>query len=61
MTELERLDPKTSAALTLGCQNGIVSRVPGCERIMEPASRALAAARLKGPRVIHAGIGFRPG
>jgi nicotinamidase-related amidase len=56
-----KLDPASSAVLTLDCQKGIVAYVPGSESILPPAAKVLAAARAKGLRVLHVGIGFRPG
>ena len=56
-----KLDPKTTAVLTLDCQKGILDFVPGAERVFKPAARVLNAARAQGIAVIHVGIGFRPG
>jgi nicotinamidase-related amidase len=61
MTESAKLDPKTTAVLSLDCQKGLAEFAPGSERIYEPAGRLLAAVRAKGFPVIHVGIGFRPG
>ena len=61
MTEIARLNPKTSAVLALDCQKGIVAFVAGSERVFEPAARVLEAARARRMPVIHVGIGFRPG
>jgi nicotinamidase-related amidase len=61
MADIAKLDPKTSALLTLDCQKGIVGFVAGSERIFQPAARVLEAARARRMRVIHVGIGFRPG
>ncbi len=61
MPENLKLNPKTSALLTLDCQKGIVGFVPGSEGIFKPAARVLEAVRAKRMPVIHVGIGFRPG
>lgn len=61
MSEITKLDPKTSALLTLDCQKGILEFVPDCERVFKTAARVVEAARARGIPVIHVGIGFRPG
>jgi nicotinamidase-related amidase len=61
MPENPKLNPKTSALLTLDCQKGIVGLVPGSDVIYKPAARVLDAVRAKGVPVIHVGLGFRPG
>lgn len=61
MTELAKLNPKTTALLSLDCQKGIVALVSGAERILKPAARVLEAARARKIRLVHVGIGFRPG
>jgi nicotinamidase-related amidase len=61
MNSNTKLDPQTTAILSLDCQNGIVSLVTGAEKILGQASRVLQAAREKGFPILHVGIGFRPG
>ena len=61
MPEMMKLNPKESVVLALDCQKGIVSLVPGADRIVKPAARVLEAARAKRIPVMHIGIGFRPG
>jgi nicotinamidase-related amidase len=56
-----KLDPKTTAVLTLDCQVGILGFAPGSEQIFPRASRVVKAVRDKKIPVIHVGIGFRPG
>jgi nicotinamidase-related amidase len=56
-----KLNPKTTAVLTLDCQVGVVEFVPGSEQIFARASRGVAAARDRKIPAIHVGIGFRPG
>ncbi len=43
MTEIAKLNPKTSALLTLDCQKGIVQFVPGSDRIFKPVAKVLEA------------------
>jgi nicotinamidase-related amidase len=61
MADNAKLNPKTTALLTLDCQKGVLGLAAGCERIFEPASRVVEAARAKNFTLIHVGIGFRPG
>jgi hypothetical protein len=56
-----KLNPKTTAVLTLDCQVGVLEFVPGNEQIFARASRVVAAARDRKVPVIHVGIGFRSG
>jgi nicotinamidase-related amidase len=56
-----KLNPKTTAVLTLDCQVGVIEFVPGSEQIFARASRVVTAARNRKVPVIHVGIGFRPG
>ena len=56
-----KLNPKTTAVLTLDCQVGILDFVPGGKQIFEPAPRVVKAVRDAKIPVIHVGIGFRPG
>jgi nicotinamidase-related amidase len=56
-----KLNPKTTAVLTLDCQLGVLEFVPGSEQIFARASRVVAAARDRKIPVIHVGIGFRAG
>jgi nicotinamidase-related amidase len=56
-----KLNPKTTAVLTLDCQVGVIEFVPGSEQIFARASRVVTAARDRKVPVIHVGIGFRPG
>lgn len=61
MFDLNSLNPRTTAILSLDCQNGILEFVPGSDRILPAAASVLAAARKKGFPIIHVGLGFRPG
>lgn len=56
-----KLDPKRTAFLTLDLQMGIFGFAPAAEAIMPTAAKAVEAARAKGLRVIHVGLGFAPG
>ena len=53
--------PATTALLTLDCQAGILSSIPGADSIIPNAARAVEAARAANLRVIHVGLGFSPG
>jgi nicotinamidase-related amidase len=61
MFDLNSLSPRTTAVLSLDCQNGILELLPESARILPAAASVLAAARAKGFPVIHVGLGFRPG
>src|SRR5579871_2100851 len=62
MAEISKIDPKTSAVLTLDCQKGITGFVgTAAEKIFEPAAKVVKNARARNIRVIHVGIGFRRG
>lgn len=61
MFDLNSLDPRNTAVLSLDCQNGILEFVPDSERILPSAARVLAAARKKGFPILHVGLCFRPG
>ena len=61
MSETTKLDPKTSAILTLDCQKGVVDFFPDSAHIFHSAARVLQAARARQIPVIHVGLGFRPG
>jgi len=59
--DLQKVDLKSAALLTLDCQKGIVGFVPGSEKIFPLASKVVKASRLAHIPVIHIGIGFRGG
>lgn len=61
MSDLDKLDPKTTVVLSLDCQNGVIDFVPDAVRIFKPAARVLEGARARGLRVVHVGIGFSAG
>lgn len=56
-----RLDPRKSALLSLGFQNGIFAFVSGSEAAVPNAAKAVAWARARGYLLIHVGLGFEPG
>ena len=56
-----KLDPKTTALLTLDFQKGIFGFVPGAEVIVPNASKAVEFARKKQYQIIHVGLGFSEG
>jgi nicotinamidase-related amidase len=56
-----KLDPKTTAVLSLDCQVGILDFAPGAEQIFGRAGRVVTTAREQKFTVIPVGIGFRPG
>jgi nicotinamidase-related amidase len=56
-----KLNPKTTAVLTLDCQVGILGFAPGSEQIFTKASGVVKAARDRKIPVLHVGIGFRLG
>jgi nicotinamidase-related amidase len=59
--QLEKLDPKKSALLTLDCQMGIFKIVPGAEVIIPIAAKAVEFARQQRFQIIHVGLGFAAG
>ncbi len=61
MTEQNRFEPGKTAVLTLDIQKGIFGFVPSAEAMVPNAAKAVGAARKKGFRVIHVGLGFEPG
>jgi nicotinamidase-related amidase len=56
-----KLDPQKTAFLTLDLQKGIFGLVPGSERVMIVAAKAVAFARQNQFRIIHVGLGFSEG
>jgi nicotinamidase-related amidase len=56
-----KLDPKTTAVLSLDMQEGILGFLPEATAAFPPAAQVLDAARKGGFTVIHVGIGFEPG
>src|SRR5580700_5200873 len=56
-----KLDPKTTALLTLDLQHGIIGMFPAASAAVAPAAKAVAFARKNNIRVIHVGLGFSPG
>jgi nicotinamidase-related amidase len=59
--QLEKLDPKRTALVTLDCQMGIFGIVPGAEAIIPIAAKAVEFARQQGFQIIHVGLGFAAG
>jgi nicotinamidase-related amidase len=60
----DRLDPKTTALLLMDLQRDILDSLPDASRrdtLLARASALLARARNVGARVVHVGLGFRPG
>jgi nicotinamidase-related amidase len=53
-----KLDPQKTALLTLDLQKGVFGLVPGSERVMTMAAKAVAFARQNQFRIIHMGIAF---
>jgi nicotinamidase-related amidase len=59
--QLEKLDPKKTALLTLDCQMGIFGIVPGSDAVIPNAAKAVEFARQQTFQIIHAGLGFAAG
>jgi nicotinamidase-related amidase len=59
--QLEKLDLKKTALLTLDCQMGIFGFVPGAEAIIPNAAKAVEFARKQPFQIIHVGLGFSEG
>ena len=59
--QLEKLDPKKTALLTLDFQKGIFGFVPGAEAIIPNAAKAVEFARQQHMQIIHVGLGFAAG
>ena len=53
-----KLDPQKTAFLTLDLQKGVFGLVPGSERAMPAAAKAVVFARQNQFRIIHVGLGF---
>jgi nicotinamidase-related amidase len=56
-----KLDPQKTAFLTLDLQNGVFGLVPGSERAMPAAAKAVVFARRNQFLIIHVGLGFSEG
>ncbi len=56
-----KLDPKTTALLTLDFQKGILDVAPGAESVVPNAATAVEFARKKQFHIIHVGLGFSEG
>jgi nicotinamidase-related amidase len=56
-----KLNPKTTALLTLDFQKGIIGMVKGAEDVIGSASRVVDCARKKQFKIIHVGLGFEEG
>jgi nicotinamidase-related amidase len=56
-----KLDPQKTALLTLDLQKGVFGLVPGSERVMTMAAKAVAFARQNQFRIIHVGLAFSEG
>jgi nicotinamidase-related amidase len=59
--QLEKLDPKKTALLTLDCQMGIFGIAPGSDAIVPVAVKAVEFARRQPFQIIHVGLGFAAG
>jgi hypothetical protein len=56
-----KLDPQKTARLTLDLQKRVSGLVPGSERVMSVAAKAVAFARQNQFRIIHVGLGISEG
>lgn len=56
-----KLNPETTALLTLDFQKGIFGFAQGAESVVPAAAKAVEFARKKKYRVIHVGLGFDKG
>jgi len=56
-----KIDPRKTAFLTLDLQKGVFGFLPGSERVMSVAAKAVAFARQNQFRIIHVGVGFSEG
>jgi nicotinamidase-related amidase len=56
-----KLDPNTTALLTLDFQQGIIGMVAGAESAIPHAAKAVEFARKKKYHIIHVGLGFAEG
>jgi nicotinamidase-related amidase len=56
-----KLDPTTTAMLTLDLQHGILSMLPDAQAVLAPAKKAVSFARAQGMLLIHVGLGFSEG
>jgi nicotinamidase-related amidase len=59
--QIEKLDPKKTALLTLDCQMGIFEIVSDAEAIIPIAAKAVEFARQQRFQIIHVGLGFSEG
>jgi nicotinamidase-related amidase len=56
-----KLDPTTTALLTLDFQQGILGFLPAAAAVIPNAARAVECARTQGFHIIHVGLGFAEG
>jgi nicotinamidase-related amidase len=56
-----KLDSAKTALLTMDIQKGVLTFIPGAEKILPNAIRAVEAARQNKFLVLHVGIGFEQG
>jgi nicotinamidase-related amidase len=56
-----RLDPKTTALLTLDLQKGLLGFIPAAEAVIPQAAKAVEFARQAQFLIIHVGLGFSEG
>ena len=56
-----KLNPQKTALLTLDLQKGVFGLVPGSERVMPVAAKAVEFARRNQFRIIHVGVAFSEG
>ena len=56
-----KLNPKTTALLSLDFQNGIFGFIPDAESVIPHAAKAVEFARQQSFHIIHVGLGFSAG
>ena len=56
-----KLDPKTTAMLSLDFQQGVIANISGSDAVIQNASRALEFGRKMNYRIIHVGLEFSEG
>jgi nicotinamidase-related amidase len=61
MNTKKKLNPAKTVLLTMDIQKGVLTFIPGAERILPNAIRAVEAARKNQFLVLHVGIGFEQG
>ena len=56
-----KLNPATTALITLDLQHGIVNFAPESAAVIAVAAKTVTTARANGYKIIHVGLGFLPG